>query len=461
MKREYCNRGFDNYYIITIEGNKYNYEINVLINNKFVHLLPVDIKACDNSKIYEYKINTMQPFKEFLDGCKLSYDELSRIIGDIIKCILEIEEYLLSVNNLIINVDDIFVDIKSNNLKFCYGEGYNKIITDQIRELIEELISGINPQDKMGVEYIYNLYEYMQGYNMSMEGFIKLANKDYYSSENNGKSVGSCTERHNYNQDDREDIQIKEKSKLRKIISKDNKVKPYKVFCTNAIVLDGISMTIIIFRIIKGIANSMDYKLGVVLLVSLGVIVFLLRSSDEEEKIEDDSRAVQNNSEVEFSNIVKRRSEIDISNIIKKNSEVDISNVIQTRQEIDYSNDDTELMIADTGDEETVLLVYKKKQSNIMLVSQKSIINNIYLNKQSNIIGSSSVRCNVIIQDSGISRVHATIFFQNSNWYITDLNSTNGTYVNNCRIQSSLAIVIKNQDKIAFAQSIYVVNIEM
>lgn len=49
-------------------------------------------------------------------------------------------------------------------------------------------------------------------------------------------------------------------------------------------------------------------------------------------------------------------------------------------------------------------------------------------------VGREEDSCDVVIYDPSISRVHARIFFENGSFYIEDLESRYGTYVNNTRI---------------------------
>lgn len=51
----------------------------------------------------------------------------------------------------------------------------------------------------------------------------------------------------------------------------------------------------------------------------------------------------------------------------------------------------------------------------------------------------------LILQDSTISRMHARIIFSNGNYYLEDLNSTNGSFVNERRVTQS---IINNNDNI-------------
>ena len=48
--------------------------------------------------------------------------------------------------------------------------------------------------------------------------------------------------------------------------------------------------------------------------------------------------------------------------------------------------------------------------------------------------------CTIVIEDPSVSAVHARIESRNHAWYVTDLSSTNGTYVNDRRVIDSAYI---------------------
>ena len=51
--------------------------------------------------------------------------------------------------------------------------------------------------------------------------------------------------------------------------------------------------------------------------------------------------------------------------------------------------------------------------------------------------------------------MHAEIIFKNGEYYIKDLNSRNGTYINGERINSNIEYKIEDKDKIDFANGKY------
>ena len=58
--------------------------------------------------------------------------------------------------------------------------------------------------------------------------------------------------------------------------------------------------------------------------------------------------------------------------------------------------------------------------------------------------------CSIRIDDLYMSSQHTRLWFEDGEWYIEDLNSTNGTYVNGKRMKN--AMILDNGDKIRIGQ---------
>jgi len=71
-----------------------------------------------------------------------------------------------------------------------------------------------------------------------------------------------------------------------------------------------------------------------------------------------------------------------------------------------------------------------------------------------NILGR-SVEVEVPVDDTKVSRIHASIDEQNGFYYIVDLGSTNGTYLNSEKVQHSLRI--NPGDQIRLGSTVYIV----
>ena len=80
-------------------------------------------------------------------------------------------------------------------------------------------------------------------------------------------------------------------------------------------------------------------------------------------------------------------------------------------------------------------------------ISLKSVV----LGEQTTVIGSSS-SVDVRINQKFISRRHAQVRCLHDVFYISDLGSTNGTFLNGSRIEDGLELVLKDGDEVVFAR---------
>lgn len=84
-----------------------------------------------------------------------------------------------------------------------------------------------------------------------------------------------------------------------------------------------------------------------------------------------------------------------------------------------------------------------------------SIIDRIYIDKTFFTVGRSKESSNLTIEEKSISKQHAIIKKVNSDYFIIDKNSSNGTYVNGNRLQPESQYKLGNGDVITFAKQAY------
>ena len=73
-----------------------------------------------------------------------------------------------------------------------------------------------------------------------------------------------------------------------------------------------------------------------------------------------------------------------------------------------------------------------------------------YVLDSDKIIGRSK-KCDIVIPDSYLSKKHVQIFYENGVYLLEDLDSTNGTFVNNHRIENK-PVPLRNGDRISIGQ---------
>jgi len=60
--------------------------------------------------------------------------------------------------------------------------------------------------------------------------------------------------------------------------------------------------------------------------------------------------------------------------------------------------------------------------------------------------------CQVPIEDAYASQVHARVFHRDGQWYLEDLGSTNGTYLNRNRVAGPM--VVKKRDRVQIGNTV-------
>lgn len=76
--------------------------------------------------------------------------------------------------------------------------------------------------------------------------------------------------------------------------------------------------------------------------------------------------------------------------------------------------------------------------------------------KESMFIGRQEASCNYVLACRDISRIHASVVLKDEMILVTDLNSSNGTYVNEKRLMVQESVAVKRGDEVCFGSVRYV-----
>ena len=107
---------------------------------------------------------------------------------------------------------------------------------------------------------------------------------------------------------------------------------------------------------------------------------------------------------------------------------------------------------------ETRCLTEVEYEPVLRLVSmQRSQYPDIELEKEKIIIGKKKAQVDVCLKQDCVSRIHARLERQKEDYFLTDLNSMNGTFVNGERLRPNEKRQIYAGDRISFASLRYVV----
>jgi acyl-CoA synthetase (AMP-forming)/AMP-acid ligase II len=101
-------------------------------------------------------------------------------------------------------------------------------------------------------------------------------------------------------------------------------------------------------------------------------------------------------------------------------------------------------------------MVLQGRTANVpYLQSLKNPAERIIIDKSSILVGRLAGSVDYVIDNNAVGKMHAEILKKDELFYIIDLNSVNGTFVNGERIVCNTETIIKNGDKITLANEVY------
>ena len=106
---------------------------------------------------------------------------------------------------------------------------------------------------------------------------------------------------------------------------------------------------------------------------------------------------------------------------------------------------------------ETMVLSMNVQAGPASLVSREpGELATIYLNEELTVIGKLENACDAVIDLPTVSRVHAKVRKREEEYYLTDLNSRNGTSVNGRLLRPEEEYLLQAEDEVDFAQARYI-----
>lgn len=126
----------------------------------------------------------------------------------------------------------------------------------------------------------------------------------------------------------------------------------------------------------------------------------------------------------------------------------------ETRQEI-RTEPEIEISQPAAGGE----TVFLKKASGLVLHSENPIYPSMEITSDQFLIGKKKDAVDGWLKARGISRLHGKISKEEGTYYLTDLNSTNGTFLNGGRLEVNEKARIRQGDIVGFADVKYVVDL--
>lgn len=450
MKAEYKRDMNHNYLILYGEKdiNTDSYQVRMLVGNIIPSLLKCRIQGVDGKFMMYFDITSKQAVSTLYEEKKLGNEDLRLIFGGFVRVMEEAAEYLINPAQLVLKPQYIFADCEKKELFFCLMPGYDKDIKEQFQLLTEYILPKIDHEDSEAVILGYGVYR------RTMENSFHLEHikEELYRKQNNKEEIKTETEK------DSREISVQEtgeESLMQSSGMSENFWQEDKTEKTDSHKLFGkkVAVFVLILLALAGVTmaisggylphQDISVLLGVVLAGMGGIMlaVLLIRKAKEVYKQpQRESREKPQLSEKfvrpPVNEILQEGSDDSIKTMMEKKS-------LHREREEDFG--------------ETVVLSAGVVSGPASLVSREpGELAPIYLQEELTVIGKLENACDAVIDLPTVSRIHAKIRKREEEYYLSDMNSRNGTIVNGRLLLPEEEYRLQEEDEVDFAQARYI-----
>ena len=455
MRTEY-KRDMNHNYLIVYGENEINtdsYQVRMLAGNVIPSLLKCRIQGMDGRFFIYFDITSKQAVNVLYEEKKMGVEDLRLIFGGFVKAMEDAAEYLINPGQFIMSPEYIYTDIEKRQIYFCMMPGYEKDIKEQFQLLTEYILPKIDHQDQDAVILGYGVYK------RAMEDSFHLEHikEELYKTQGQQGTTTTKAEQMKTESEQRqesEDFNLEEEGfweneEINQEFVRDGEKSkrlslPQK---TGVIVLAAILLCGIAAITLMGYLPYLETGtiLGIIIVLVACVMLFVyvskikkkpgaLRQGREEER--DKPKGITGKVPTDQTD----QSQNTIKSVVKS-----------TNKPVAKSSQ----LHADYG--ETVVLSAGAVSGPASLVSKEpGELATIYINEDLTVIGKLETACDAVISLPTVSRIHAKIRKKEDAYYLTDMNSRNGTAVNGRLLLPDEEYRLEPEDEVDFAQARYI-----
>lgn len=395
-----------------------SYELHMLEGHSISNLLHLQTVLSEGKYRYLYDISGKQQIEDYFAGKKISYETLQRFLFSVHSVCADLSEYLLREGGLCLEQEFIYVNLEDGSWQFTYLPFYDKNLPEAFEACMEQLLRKLDHQDKEAVELGYHVYQLCAGGNIDIGQILKAALEKRQLSLGkklpkeaggnvweNAADLGKCKEA----EEEVQKIETHDRVSLPKRRWR-QKLENCKMQFKETIekYLPGLS------RIFARVFEKVE---------------FTEKKTQQNKAAISEKTGKKDNRPDALAGLPKSAKEVEVK-IAKEPGSPSLSTEILSVRE----------------KEPLGKLVYKGVHD----------CEDILVEGEEFLLGKNSEQVSGVILAEGVSRLHARITCEENKYFIEDLNSTNGTYLNEIALEYHQPQELKSGDKIRFGAEEYI-----
>lgn len=462
MQAEFKRENHKSYFVIRdsrldSDGHSHEvYDLEMLCENQMQGILPVSLHSFNGETELYYDISTKQTLRVLFEKKVFTREDLKWIFSGINEAVCELENYLLDMENLLIDPDYIYINMTEKKVYLLYYPYPEESFESEVEKFAEYILDKICNEDEQTVVYAYNFYRYVKEEKGDLISiFQDMENSDSNSEKEKSEQASKQmqVEKNELFQEDEETLyfdeelqQIKDNEKP----SESNHLKEKRIIVFSFFALLGVG--IMAFEAwqnqlgFEELFTKQEIIIGLAITI-LAVLAFILFSVIDfvRDKAKDKKKDIYRDVDE------KNRNEVienDLDSIFSGNEET----FLETETGVSFETDRENFSKVDDMYETVLLQEDCYVEQRILVGKIKGKQRQIDLSSFPFIIGKSKEQADYVIDDPSISRIHARFTLRDGIVFLTDLNSTNGSMKNGIRLQPNELVELEAEDEIKFGR---------
>lgn len=493
MEKNYDTDGFDVYMLLSDVVCQPSYEMEMLQRNHISGILDMRLRYIDGEGYPCYKVSGLTEYAAGMMDMDESFasvaaqrssdvlsasmaarwtsdtsyapmsippEEIMRLFQAVFHVIWELRRYLLVMNDLVLQEEYIFFDNHKKQFVFTYLPGYQISVRMQMRGLMEQCISRMDHTDRIRADKVYDLYqkiaeEYvdLEDLGAELDRIVSGLNSTKHGEGCFGESQDKeeTTENRSYRQpDEQNDIEMDDGSgREHPAVCRDERTDRehrrwiiFKSITIGGMILTflaGVIMAYLQYRRYGRVEHTKPL-FGICILLAAELLVY----------IEFDKRA--ENSSL-FDDTQKKYSKNKAFKIQKTNnvedaepeSDAEKLRLFDKPYEMSMDEDTADTQVLNTGQPYGMF---------VSLSGYSSQPEMVYVTRIPALIGRGDM-ADCRLHGESISRVHAKLAYADANFILEDIESTNGTCVNDYPLKKGYPVLLFSGDEVSFGSERY------
>ena len=437
-------------YLIVHGHQEDDYMVQMLAGNKIKGFLDMEVREIDNEREYYYDITGKENLPQKTAREAWKYEEVVTLVAGVLEAVGKAREYLLSEEHFLLLPEYIYRDIDSGQVFLCYAWSESRNINEQFTQLFSYFLNAVDYEDEQAVKLVYQLYDVSREEQCTLQrlwSVFETANPVSASMNYKEEKVQNSED---FIAEGRKNKLLKGKARLEKKEENGSRLVEEK----------------------KGRVRKLKPEREE--LSFLEKIQTLLDRMSSEQK-ESDGIKIDNKIPIKKNKIVTTQT-----GIIAKKAEISekvtptnlekgkVSVTGKKKTGVSYVREDMVKMsprsaehTQHTKQNQTVCNLAEKERGGVQKVYHCHLLPED--EKQTTIsmaefpfyIGRCQKDTNGLKEMTSISRMHCKIEQSEGKYYVSDLHSTNGTYVNRIKLTEGNKKELKDGDELSIADIKY------